>query len=121
MQLHALHPQRIQGRTDSDTFFASVKSVQNYTCVQLFLAVSWRLLYVKCMRKESHSHGAFQDFIRDIGAPNLLVTDNGKTQIGKMWTATSRQYAIKQSQMAPYNQNQNGAERKIQDVKRRVM
>jgi hypothetical protein len=46
---------------------------------------------------------------------------NAQTQIGKKWTGTSRNNATKQINSAPHNQNQNQAERKICDVKRRVM
>jgi hypothetical protein len=56
-QLLLLHPKRVIGRTDSDTFFSSVKSIANYTCVQLFFSVETKFLFAKCMRKESHSHG----------------------------------------------------------------
>jgi hypothetical protein len=56
-----------------------------------------------------------------VGAPNILLTDNAQTQIGKKWTGTSQNNATKQINSAPHNQNQNQAERKIRNVKRRVM
>ncbi len=120
-RLLSLHPRRLQGRTDSDTFFASEKSIRNYTCVQLFFHVLSGYLYVRCMRREAHSHGAYQDFVRDIGAPNLLLTDNAQTQVGQKWTKTSRDNVTKQVATAPHNQQQNQAERKIRDVKTRVL
>ena len=120
-RLIPLHPKRISGRTDSDTFFASVKSVRGFTCVQLFFVTFANFLYARCMRKESHSHGAYQDFVRDVGAPNHLLTDNAKTETGKKWTQTSRANATRQTATVPHNQNQNQAERKIRDVKNRVM
>jgi hypothetical protein len=73
------------------------------------------------MRKESESHGAYQDLVRDVGAPNLILTDNAQTEIGKKWTKTSRDNATRQIKTAPHNQNQNNAERKIQDVKHRTI
>jgi hypothetical protein len=120
-RVRPLHPKRVTGRTDSDTFFSTIKSVMGFSCVQLFFCHISQLLYVKCMRRESHSHGAYQDFVRNVGAPNVLLTDNAKTQIGKKWTGTSRVNVTKQINSAPHNQNQNQAERKIRDVKRRVM
>ena len=116
-----IHPRRLQGRTDSDTFFASEKSIQNYTCVQLFFHIMSGFLYVRCMRREAHSHGAYQDFVREVGAPNLLLTDNAQTQIGKKWTKTSRDNITKQVATAPHNQQQNQAERKIGNMKTRVL
>ena len=108
-----LHPKRITGRTDSDTFFSSVKSVRGFTCVQLFISIAWQFLYVTCMRRESHSHGAYQDFIRNVGAPNTLLTDNAQTQVGTKWMSTSRANATKHVKTVPHNQQQNQAERKV--------
>ena len=115
-----LHPRRIKGRTDSDTFFSSVKSVRGYRCVQLFVCLLSDYLYIKCLRRESHSHSAYQDFIREVGAPNTLLTDNSQTQTGELWTETSRKNATRQIHSVPHNQNQNTAERKVQDAKHRT-
>jgi hypothetical protein len=84
-----LHPKRILGRTDSDTFFSSVKSVRGYTCVQLFVSLAYQFLFVRCLQRESHSHAAYQDFIREFGTPNLRLTDNAQTETGVKWTTTS--------------------------------
>jgi hypothetical protein len=70
-RLLPLHPKRVIGCTDSNTFFSSVKSIADYTCVQLLFSVETLFLYAKCMRKESHSHGAYQDFVRNVGALNI--------------------------------------------------
>jgi hypothetical protein len=115
-RLLPLHPKRVIGRTDLDTFFSSVKSIANYTCVQLFFSVETKFLYPKFMRKESHLHGAYQDFARNVGAPNILLTDNAQTQIGLKWTTTSRNNATKQVNSVPHNQHQNQLERKVSDV-----
>ena len=119
-RLLPLHLRRLEGRTDSDTFFASEKSVRIFTCcVQLFFHIESGYLYLRCMRREAH--GAYQDYIRDVGAPNLLLTDNAQTQVGVKWTQTSRENITKQITTAPYNQQQNQAERKVRDVKSRVL
>jgi hypothetical protein len=116
-----LHPKRLEGRTDSDTFFSSIISIRNFACVQIFVHLVSRFIYVQCMRKESESHGAYQDFIREVGAPNVLLTDNAQTEVGKLWTKTSRDNATKRIYSVPHNQNQNQAERKIHDVKKRTI
>lgn len=120
-RLPPLHPRRLPGVTATDTFFSSVKSIRNHTCVQLFVHVPSDYLFVRCMQRERHSHGAFQDFIREMGAPNVIVSDNSKTQTGNDWRKTSRLFVIKQRTFAPHNQQQNKAERRIQDVKHKVM
>jgi hypothetical protein len=73
------------------------------------------------MRKESQSHGAYQDFIQNVGAPNVLLTDNARTQIGKKWTKTSRENVTRQIKSIPNYQNQNQAKRKIQDVQKQTI
>ena len=115
-----LHPRRIKGRTDSDTFFSSITSRRGFRCVQLFVCLLSDFLYVKCLRRESHSHSAYQDFICEVGAPNTLLTDNSQTQTGDLWRATSRKNATRQTHSVPHNQNQNTAERKVQDAKHRT-
>ena len=69
------------------------------------------------MGRESHSHKAYKDFIRKIGAPVTLLTDNAKTLIGKKWTKTSRNNITKQRQIAPHNQQQNQSEGRLGKVK----
>jgi hypothetical protein len=71
------------------------------------------LFCVLGIRGESYSHGAYQDFVRDVAAPNMLLTDNSQTQTGKKWTKTSHKNITKQVQSVPHNQNQNQAERKV--------
>jgi hypothetical protein len=39
-----------------------------------------------------------------MGAPNLILTDNAQTEIGKKWTKTSRDNATRQIKTAPHNQ-----------------
>jgi hypothetical protein len=63
----ALHPRRIAGRTDLDTFFSLVKSVQKYMSIQTFFSVLTKCLYIKGMRRELNSHGAYQDLVWEGG------------------------------------------------------
>ena len=51
----------------------------------------------------------------------MLCTDNAKTQVGEKWATTSRQHHIQQRTTVPHNQNQNYAERCIQDIKHKSM
>ena len=104
-RLVPLHPTRLNGRTDSDTFYSSIKSIRGYTCIQLFVHLPSQNIYIVPMRRESQSHGAYQDFIRYVGAPNVLLTDNAKTLIGKKWLKISRAHVIKQIASVPHNQH----------------
>ena len=120
-RLLPLHPRRLRGRTDSDTFFSTVKSIRGYKCVQFFVHVPSDYSFARCMQREAHSHGAYQDYIREVGAPQMVITDNSQTQTGKKWEATSRSIITKQRKFVPYNQNQSKAERRIQDVKHKTV
>ena len=119
-RLLMLYPRRLKGRTDTDTFFSSVKSTRGYLCVQIFCHVISDFLFVRCMQREAHSHGAYQDYIREVGASELITTDNSRTQTGVLWEKTSRQVMTKQRRFTPYNQNQSKVERRIQDVKHKT-
>jgi hypothetical protein len=46
-RIQSLYPRRITGRTDSDTFFSWVESVQTFMSVQIFFCVLTKFLYVK--------------------------------------------------------------------------
>ena len=65
--------------------------------------------------------GANQDFVREIGAQDIIATDNSQTQTGRKWETTSRNNITKQRKFSPHNQNQNMAERRIQDAKHRIV
>ena len=120
-RLHALHYNRIPGRTCADTFFSSIKSIRGFTCVQLFVATTWDLLWIKLLRRESQVPGAYLDFCKEVGAPNELLTDNSKVQSGRKFTNIDRQNKTDHNFTTPHCQNQNVAERKIQDVKHKAI
>ena len=111
---------RLEGRTDSDTFFSSVKSIRGFKCVQLFVHLITQFLWIGLLRREKDNHGAYQDFIREVGTPNMLLTDNAKSQVGHKWRETPRSNLTQQRCSAPDKQNQKQSERKIGDVKRRT-
>ena len=118
-RLLPLHVRRISGRTCGDTFFSSIRSIRGYTCVQLFAALFADFLWVKCLRRESQVPGAYQDFVSEVGAPSELLTDNSKVQSGEKFAKINRENLTKRIFPPLTIQNQNPAERKIQDVKHR--
>ena len=120
-RLLPLHPRRIPGRTDSDTFYASVKSVRQFTCVQIYHCVQSGYTHCVPMKLEQHAIESYVDFIREVGAPNTLLVDNAKALTKTKFTNLSRQYAVKQQSTTPYNPQQNTSERKLAVVKHRTM
>jgi hypothetical protein len=60
---------------------------------------------------------ALKKFIRKVGAPTALMSDNAKNEISAQVDAVLNTYAIDSKQSEPEYQNQNYAERGIQEVK----
>jgi hypothetical protein len=108
----------------SDTFFSDVPG-GNYgipshagaTMMQLYTGTQSRLTEGFPMKKESQMPDTLRDFIRKRGAPDLLITDNAKAEISSSVKEILRMYSIGDFQSEPYQQNQNPAERRIQDIK----
>jgi hypothetical protein len=68
--------------------------------------------------KKSDFPEALSDFIRKWGAPANLFTDGALEECSKAVTDLMRMYNIgRHFRSEPYHQNQNPAERKIQDIK----
>lgn len=120
-RLFPLHGRRILGRTCGDTFFSSIRSIRGYTCAQLFVAILSDYLFLKCIRRESQVPGTYQDYCREVGVPNELLTNNSKVQSGEKFKTINRQNQTKHVFSTPHCQNQNFAERRIQDVKHRTV
>ena len=76
-------------------------------------------IWVKLLRRESQVPGAYQDFVQEVGTPNELLSDNSKVQAGEKFKKINRDNLTAHNFSTPYCQNQNPAERKIQDVKHR--
>eukprot|EP00957_Ditylum_brightwellii_P100754 7679302-Ditylum_brightwellii.AAC.1 len=70
------------------------------------------------MRTESEGPNAFEDFIRENGAPYGLRSDNAKMQTGVSFKKILQKYNIRSENSEPPHPQQNPAERRMQDVKR---
>ena len=68
------------------------------------------------MQSESQMPGTLEDFIRQVGTPNVLFSDNAKVQIGAKVRNILHHYSIDDFQCEPHHQHQNYAERRIQEV-----
>ena len=72
------------------------------------------------MSSESQIPSTLQDLLRDRGAPNNIKSECAKAVLGKNFQELLRQYCIGHKMAEPYQENQNPAERRIQDVKART-
>jgi transposase InsO family protein len=104
----------------TDTWFASVTALGGIDCTQLFVGLKSSFTATYGMSNEAQGSIALEDFIREYGAPYHLRSDNSKMQTGHLFTSICRRYNISQSWTEPHHQQQNPAERRIQDIKRVV-
>ena len=111
----------------TDTFFSSTEAHDDgimghggATMAQLYVGTTSHITAVFPMSSESQMSNTLLDFIRLHGAPNMLFSDNAKTQISNKVIDILRHYHIKQHRSEPYYQHQNLAERRIQDCKHLV-
>ena len=72
------------------------------------------------MKSEYHSHTALQDFGRKVEIPNVIKTDNAKTEVGRKWTDWCRRYLVDTKFTEPHHPWQNYSEQGIGDLSRMV-
>jgi hypothetical protein len=118
---------RLNETVCTDTFFSDTPAAHDgitghggATMLQLYVGRESNFTKGYPMTSESQVPGTFEDFIRDVGAPQKLVSDNAKSETGKRMTDLLRLYCVKDGQSEPHQQNQNYAEQKIGQVKRMV-
>ena len=81
-RVYALRPRRINDDCYSDTFFSSIPSVRNYKCFQMFAFKHSSFEQIYLMQKEANAPAAYEDLVREVGAPNRMITDNAKVMTG---------------------------------------
>jgi len=101
----ALRPKRINDICYSDTFFSSTVSIRGYKCFQMFAFKHSKFNVIKLMRCEAQAPEAYEDLIREHGAPNRTVTDNAKVLTGHKWTSINRCYCIESGFTVSHHQH----------------
>ena len=86
------------------------------TMAQLYTGANTGFTQCFPMSHKSQMTSTLPDFIHKYRAPNTLVSNNAKTQIGKQVNQILKMYAISDFQCEPNQQNQNPAACKIQEV-----
>ena len=111
---------RLNEEVASDTFFPSVKSKRGNTCSQFFAGQSSRRWDVFPLKSEKYNDTALQDFTRQVGAPDVLISDNAQSETGADWTKHCRTYCINTKTTEPHTPWQNPAEPDIGKLGSRV-
>ena len=101
-QVIPLYLKRIQIRAAGDTFFLSFKSIRGYTYTQLFVLLAYDFLQIQCLRRESQVASVYQDFCREVGAPNELLTDNSMVQSGEKFKKINRENITQHNFTTPH-------------------
>jgi hypothetical protein len=119
----AANVNRLDETVATDTFFSDTPAHDDgimghggATMIQLYVGKTSQRTEGFPMQTESQMPGTLEDFIRKVGAPNVLFSDNAKVQIGAKVRNILRHYSIKDQQCEPHHQHQNYAERRIQEV-----
>ena len=113
----ALRVRRLDEDIATDTFFSNTRALDGSICAQLFVGRKSMLTDVFGMKTEQQMPGALMDFIRKWGAGTGLFSDNAKAETSNAVRDILRQYNMRDLQSEPHQQNQNPAERRIQEVK----
>ena len=87
------------------------------TMLQFYCGCKSNLAHGEPLRSESNIPDTILDYFRKCGVPTILFSDNAKAELSKAVTDILRQYAVEQQTSEPHHQNQNPAERRIQDIK----
>ena len=109
----------------TDTFFNDTPAMDDgipghggCTMLQIFYGLTSGAVHGYPMKSEKQVGEVFEDYIRKVGAPVGLKSDNAKSELHGRTKDILRLYSIDDSQSEPFYQHQNQAEQKIQDVKR---
>ena len=104
-------PDRRQHETVATDFvYFSRKTSQGHIGGQFFSGVKSKRWEFYSLQKENQNSKALLDYIRKLGPPDTIVSDNAKSEVGKVWTDIMRDHMIKSRTSEPHNQHQNPSE-----------
>lgn len=101
----------------SDTLFSDTKSVRGYTCAQLFVTAEG-FADGNVMTSKSDAYLQLNDFCREHGIPDPLVTDMAGEETEGEWKRVVKENLIKQRTTEAYSPWQNKCEKEIGELKR---
>ena len=121
----AANVSRLNENVATDTFFSDTPAHDDgipghggCTMTQIFTGCTSHLTKAYPMHSEKQMPQTLMKFIKEEGAMNNLVGDNAKVAISHKVQEILDWYCIGQHFSEPEQQNQNPAERRIQDIKR---
>jgi hypothetical protein len=85
------------------------------------VTLTFDFLYIKCLQRECQVPLAYQDFCREVGVPNEILTDNCKVQSGEKFKKINGENMTKHNVLTLHCKNQNLSECRMQDIKQRAI
>ena len=79
---------------------------------QLFCLKGCKVDHLYLMKKKSQASDTFDDYVRQVGAPNYMINDHASELIGDDWLRVARKAMINTFITEPHHQNSNLAERR---------
>ena len=79
---------------------------------QLFALRDCKVDKLFLMRRKSQAPDKFSDFVREMGAPNYMITDHAEELMSDEWLKVARRSVIDTYLTEPHHQNSNLAERR---------
>jgi len=89
-----LRNNRIQEQFATDTFYPSEITDQGHTCSQIFVGKDSDRWEVYPLKHEHNNISALEDFTREVGVPNVLCSDNAKSESLGGWKKHCRKHCI---------------------------
>ena len=77
-------------------------------------------MYFVPLAKESDAHLALTDFVKNVGLPSVLVSDNAGAETKAMFKNKTSEYSIPVRTTEPYSPWQKQAEGEIKELKKAV-
>ena len=103
----------------TDTIYSDTPAIDDgSTCAQLYVGLVSLYNFVTGMKSEKDFVHTLEDTIRKHGAMDKLISDRAQIEVSNKVLDILRAMFIGDWQSTPYNQHQNPAERRYQDVKK---
>ena len=94
----------------TDTFLASERSIEGFTCAQVYVGCTSKAIFVYGMRTESQFMETYHDFMRENRIPSVLKRDNVKSEQSAEITALNRKFLVSDQFTEPHHPQQNPTE-----------
>jgi len=115
----ALRVTRLAEKVSADFVDSSVLSVNGgQTGAQMFYGCDSHMINAFGVHSKSEFPDVLMDFLIERGAPHALMSDSANEEASAEVKRICRKFQMKQRCSEPYKQNQNRAEREIQNLKR---